>query len=364
MEQQPLFQVIAEAIRREILQGTLKHGDELPPVREMSEKWRCAPGTVQHAYHNLAKLGLVVSRVGQGTRVADAPPTGSTPPLRRATLIHQAESFLIGALSAGHTLNDIELAVRLAMDRWRSLAEENPPPPGPGLRFTGSHDPAITLIAAQLGDFAPGYHLDVTFSGSLGGLIALARHETDLAGCHLWDEETDTYNAPFVRRLLPGRRTALLMVAHRHLGLIVPAGNPSNIRRLDDLARAGLRFINRQEGAGTRVWLDTHLRARRIDAEQIEGYSDCVPTHSEVASAIAQGQADVGLGLETAALAYGLDFVPLTVERYDLAIPSDVWEMPPVQALRRWLESDLAQDAIRSLGGYDTRSTGAVEWVN
>jgi len=364
MDHQPLFQVIAEAIRREILQGTLKPGDELPPVREMSEKWRCAPGTVQHAYHALARQGLVISRVGQGTRVAEAPPTGSSPSLRRAALIHQAESFLIGALSAGHTLNDIELAVRLAMDRWRSLAEEHPAPPGPGLRFNGSHDPAITLIAAQMPDFAPGYHLDVTFSGSLGGLIALARREADLAGCHLWDEETDTYNAPFVRRLLPGRRTALLTLGHRHLGLIVPPGNPDGVRRLDDLAREGLRFINRQEGAGTRVWLDTHLRARHIDPEQIAGYEDCVPTHSEVASAIAQDQADAGLGLETAALAYGLDFVPLAVERYDLAIPADVWEMPPIQALGRWLESDPAQDAIRSLGGYDTRQTGAVEWVS
>lgn len=363
MDKQPLFQVIAATIRREIVEGTLKPGDELPPVREMSEQWRCAPGTVQRAYQELAQQGLVISRVGQGTRVAAESPADSSLPLRRAALIHQAESFLISALSAGHTLGEIELAVRLAMDRWRSLAELPASPPDHVLRFTGSHDPAITLIAAHAGDFAPGIRMEVNFCGSLGGLIALARHEADLAGCHLWDEESDSYNVPFVRRLLPGRRTALLALAHRHLGLIVPPGNPAEVFHLDDLVRSGLRFINRQHGAGTRVWLDAHLHARGIAAEQIQGYADCVATHSEVASAVAGGQADVGLGLETAALAYGMDFVPLAVERYDLAIPSDTWETAPVQALVRWLAEGETRAAIDHLGGYDTRHTGEVAWV-
>ena len=364
MDKTRLFQVIADSIRQDILRGTLKPGDELPPVREMSVQWQCAPGTVQRAYQELARQGLVLSRTGQGTRVADAALSRPSDPLRRATLIHQAESFLLSVLTAGYTLEEVEQALRLAMDRWRSLSTEPAHVTGPVLRFSGSHDPAVALLAEHFADFAPGYRLHVTFSGSLGGLIALAEGEADLAGCHLWDEETDTYNTSFVRRLLPGQHIVLLTLAHRHLGLMVPAGNPMGITTLADLTRPGLRFSNRQRGAGTRVWLDAQLRAKGISPALIQGYEESVSTHSEVASAIAEKHADVGVGLETAALAYGLDFVPLTIERYDLVIPAELWETLPMQILAGWLATEAAKSAIRDLGGYDTRCTGAVERVS
>jgi putative molybdopterin biosynthesis protein len=305
----------------------------------------------------------VIQRVGQGTRVADDPPVGAALPLRQAALIHQAESFLLGALTAGHTLNEIERAVRLAMDRWRSLSDPPAAVTDRVLRFNGSHDPAVTLLADQVANFAPGCRFEVVFSGSLGGLMALARQECDLAGCHLWDAETGEYNTPFVQRLLPGRRVALLTLAHRQLGLIVPPGNPAGLHGLADLGPGGPRLINRQPGAGTRVWLDAQLHARGIAPEQLPGYDDCVRTHAEVASAIAEGRAEVGLGLETAALTYGLGFVPLTVERYDLVIPAEGWDTPPVQGLMQWLAFEASRAAIRVLGGYETDATGGVQWV-
>ena len=220
MDKTPLYLQIADAIRQELLEGKLRPGDALPPVREMAERWGCTPGTVQQAYKELARQGLAVSRSGQGTRVGTTLP--ATPPdktpLRRASLVHQAEAFLLEVLAAGHTPAEAESAFRAALDRWRALSAETSVAPAQTLRFAGSNDPALSLVASRFPAICPGCTLDVAFTGSLGGLIALAEGKADLAGSHLWDEESDSYNAPFVQRLLPGRRIVLLTLAHRRLG--------------------------------------------------------------------------------------------------------------------------------------------------
>jgi len=207
------------------------------------------------------------------------------------------------------------------------------------------------------------FSLQLGFSGSLGGLIALAEGQADLAGCHLWDQESDSYNEPFVRRLLPSRRVALVTLAQRRLGLIVQTGNPLGIRNLVDLARPELRFANRQSGSGTRVWLDTALGQEGIPASSVHGYEYELLTHSEVALAVAEGRADVGLGLETAALLFGLDYLHLTLERYDLVIPAENMETTCVKRLVEWLQSSAARRAIQALGGYETGETGEIRWV-
>jgi molybdate-binding protein/DNA-binding transcriptional regulator YhcF (GntR family) len=360
----PLYLQIAESVRQEIVYGALEPGDSLPSLRAMAERWRCTVGTVQRAYAELAREGLVATRFGQGTRVAEAAsPAGPAAPLRRATLANQTERFLLDMLAAGYAAGEVEHALRLALDRWQSMADTQPAPPQQTLRFAGSHDPAVSLLAAAFGEIAPGWTLAVRFSGSLGGLMALAQGEAELAGCHLWDQASDSYNRAFVEHVLPGQPVALLTLAHRRLGLITPAGNPQGIASLADLARPGLRFINRQRGSGTRVWLDEQLHAAGVDVAAIAGYDVEVATHSAVAEAVAAGQAGVGLGIEAAALASGLGFVPLASERYDLAIPEAVWEQPAVQALARWLGSGAAKAAINALGGCDTTETGRVVWV-
>jgi molybdate-binding protein/DNA-binding transcriptional regulator YhcF (GntR family) len=353
MSKRSLYQQIAEAIRQQILNRTFQPGDRLPSVREMAVEWNCTIGTVQRAYEALARQGLVVSRPGQGTHVATAIPAEQVEPLRRAALVHRAEAFLLEVLTAGYGPEEVEQAVRLALDHWRTFKQQAADWPEQSLHFTGSHDPALTYITTHFDQVAPDYIPHLTFTGSLGGLIALAEGEADLAGAHLWDEESDSYNTAFVRRLLPGRRVALLTLAHRRLGLLV-----------DDLTRPGLRFINRQAGAGTRVWLDAQLRRLGITPDQVSGYGREVQTHSEMAQLIAEGRADVGLGIEAAALAFGLGFVQLTTERYDLVIPAEVWSRSPVQALARWLANPEAQQNILAIGGYDIHETGKVEWLN
>jgi molybdate-binding protein/DNA-binding transcriptional regulator YhcF (GntR family) len=363
MKGTPIYQQIAESVRQEIAYGRIGPGDRLPTVREMAERWSCTPGTVQRAYRELAHQGLVSGRPGQGTTVTAALPPEDGQPLRQATLVHQTEAFVLETLAAGYTEAELERAMRVALDRWRSLSGEPGRPAERGLRFVGTHDPAIALIENLFADVAPGGSFRATFAGSLGGLIALAEGAADLAGTHLWDEESDSYNLPFVRRLLPGRRLALITLAHRRLGLIARPGDPHGISGLESLSGSGLRFVNRQRGAGTRVWLDVQLQREGIDPALIVGYDVEAPTHSEVARAISSGEADVGLGVEAAALALGLAFIPLVQEPYSLVVPEAVWDAPAVQMLVGWLATSEAREAIAALGGYDTSETGTVTWV-
>ncbi len=365
MEESHLYQQIVQAIRQQILSGELQPGSRLPSIRDMTSEWGCTPGTVQRAYHELSLQEMVVSRPGQGTHVVQRlPRQRDETPLRRAALVHRAQAFLLEVLTAGYTTDEVETALRLAMDQWRVIAGQPSPPIQGKLRFVGSHDLALAWIAAHFSEIAPHYSLELQFCGSLGGLIALAEGKADLAGSHLWDEETDSYNTPFIRRLLPGQRVAMLTLAQRRLGLITAAGNPAEIRQLTDLPRAGLIFVNRQPGSGTRVWLDAAIRRQGIDPRTIRGFDDERATHSEVARSVAEGDADAGFGLQTAAVAFGLDFIPLVSERYDLVIPETTFNDPAIGHLAVWLSSQLARQAITELGGYETGESGKLEWVN
>lgn len=364
MEQSHLYQQIVTAIHDEILSGKLQPGSSLPPMRKMTEKWNCTTGTIMRAYQELARQGLVVSHVGQGTKVVDSLPEQNQTPLRRASLFNRTEAFLLEMMTSGFAPDEVETSIRTALDRWRAFSIEAKEKPSNILRFVGSHDPSLALISAHCHETNPNLSMQLTFTGSLGGLIALAEKKADLAGSHLWDETTDTYNESFVRKLLPGQKVALLTLAHRRVGLILAPGNPHRIKGLKDLAKKGIRYVNRQQGSGTRVWFDTQLHRHEIKPSSINGYKNEKMTQYEVARTVSKDEADVGLGVETAALSFGLDFKFMTTERYDLVIPAEKWELDSVQALKAWLETDQAKTAIDNLGGYDTSETGKVNWVN
>lgn len=222
----------------------------------------------------------------------------------------------------------------------------------------GSHDLALDLLAGHLRRHGGGARLSSANVGSLGGLIALKRGDAHLAGVHLLDEETGEYNRPFVRRHLPDHDVLLVHLARRQQGLILPPGNPRGIGDLADLARPGLRFVNRQKGSGTRILLDYHLKRRAIDPAAIAGYEREELTHMAVAAAVLSGAADVGLGIKAAAAALGLDFVPLMEERYDLAVPRRHWESDLLAPLRAALISPEYRTAVAALGGYDVSAMG------
>jgi len=358
----PLYQQIAEAIREDILYRKMRPGDQLPTIREMAARWNCTPGTVHRAYRELNRQGLVESHSGRGTSVIQSIHPPAPTPLRQAQLVHRAESFLLEVLTAGYSPEEVESAIQLALERWRVLSHKPAPARGIKLRFIGSHDPALSIIAPSFIEFSSDYHLEIQYAGSLGGLLALANGEADIAGCHLWDHATDSYNAPFVERLLPGKRIALVTLAHRELGLITQPGNPLDIHTLKDLLHPGLRFANRQEGAGTRIWLDHQLELHQIKRDAIAGYDRIHATHAELARAIAEDQVDVGLGVKAAASSYHLGFVPLARERYDLVVPENIFATAG-GSLQAWLKSDGVAKTFHMLSGYNMDETGQVHWV-
>ncbi len=361
---------IAEAVRRLIVAGELQMGDRLPSVRDMAERWKCTPNTVSRAYTSLQREGLVTAHRGGGTRVASLRPGFGSPPSAEwqwANLVNRAESYLLEAVGLGHTPAHAEAALAAAISRWQELRRRPASSEGANgageaelgtTRFSGSHDLTVELLVRLLAEGTPAVELTTDFVGSLGGLMAVARGEADLCGTHLWDEVTGEYNVPFVQRVLPNRSVVLLTLVQRLQGLIVAAGNPLGLTSLSDLGRKGVRLVNRQPGSGTRVWLDVQLKHAGVDPETVEGYGDEEVTHLGVARAVAEQRADVGLGISAAASAYGLDFVPLGQERYDLVIPAELWDTPSLRALRAVVGSTSFKDAVEALGGYDVSETG------
>jgi putative molybdopterin biosynthesis protein len=215
---------------------------------------------------------------------------------------------------------------------------------------TGSHDLVLDLAASTLRERDPRLTLASSNVGSLGGLTALRDGLCHVAGSHLLDPESGEYTLPYLSRLLPGREVSVVRLVHREQGLIVAPGNPLALKGMEDLPGGRIRYVNRQRGAGTRVLLDHELAARGISPEAISGYEREEHTHLAVAAAVAAGRADCGLGLLAAARAFGLDFVPVAHEPYDLVFEPD----PLLDPLWALLESDDFRQAVTDLGGYDT----------
>jgi len=194
--------------------------------------------------------------------------------------------------------------------------------------------------------------------GSLGGLVALSRGESHLAGSHLLEPDTGEYNLKYIRQVLPDIPIKLITLVGRQQGLMVAKGNPKNIQSLEQLVRPDVTYINRQSGAGTRVLLDYHLRLLGIASESIKGYQQEEYTHLAVAAAISSGRADCGLGITAAAVALDLDFIPLYQERYDLVIPLRFYEDALLEPLLDLLHDQSFINAVAALPGYNIDRMG------
>ena len=226
----------------------------------------------------------------------------------------------------------------------------------------GSHDNTLDVLGDLLRRKDPSLTLSSGNVGSLGGLLTLKRGFSHLAGSHLLDTETGEYNVSYIKKHLAGLPVRLVNLVFREQGFLVRPGNPKGIKEFQDLVRDDVSFINRQAGSGTRILLDYNLRLLDLSPDSIEGYETDEYTHMAVAAAVLSGRADVGLAIYASARALGLDFVPVTTERYDLVIPEEFWDDKKIQTLLAVVRSRKFKEAVQALGGYGTRQTGEELW--
>ena len=218
------------------------------------------------------------------------------------------------------------------------------------LILTGSHDPLLDELADLAQTERCPFIIRSTHVGSMGAVFAVSSGQAHMGAIHLLDEETGVYNTPYVQKYFPNGGAVLKKGIKRVQGLMVPKGNPLDIKDVSDLTRC--RYVNRQRGAGTRVLLDVTLKRAGISPEQIEGYKNEKYTHTAVAATVAAGNADAGLGVYSAAKMYGLDFIPLCDEEYDFLVAERYAGHPWVDAFFRLLRSPAFQKRLEAMGGY------------
>jgi putative molybdopterin biosynthesis protein len=267
------------------------------------------------------------------------------------TSLVRADGLLVVAAGLGGHPAGAEVEVQLL----RGLAEIDRT-----IVAIGSHDLVLDLAASALRGTDPGVTLASSSVGSLGGLAALRDGLCHLAGAHLLDPDTGEYTLPYLPRVFGDAVADLVVIrlVHRDQGLIVAAGNPLGLAGIADLSRPGLRYVNRQRGAGTRVLLDHELRRRGIAPGDVAGYQREAHTHLAVAAAVAAGRADAGLGILAAARPFGLDFVPVAQEPYDLVVTRAAHDSALLAPLWTLLANQSFHAVVAALPGYSTAQTG------
>jgi len=338
----PVSAIIAfEQLVRPLLRHFLEQPDEKPETA-LVETTRKIPSKLGTEEFLRVKLGRVADRI-----VAAPLPRGAG----CITTITEADGLLripahTEGLLEGEALEAELLRSRSAIDRT--------------ILMVGSHDNTLDILADELRRGATGLTLSSSHVGSMGGLMAIKRGVCHLAGAHLLDTVDGSYNVSYVRRYLPDQEIRLVNLVLRDQGLILPPGNPKKIKGLEDLTREDVHFINRQGGSGTRILLNFRLAQLGMDAQRVRGYLDEEFTHMAVAAAVLSGSADAGLGIQAAAKALGLDFVPVVTEQYDLVIPQRFFETRGIQVLLEVIGGSRFKQRVEALGGYSTKRTGTL----
>ncbi len=271
--------------------------------------------------------------------------------LEQASLINLVETRVIG----GYVEKYYQATSQAFMINLAVLPE---PPSGEMIIASGSHDLALESLAQQMQADLRVPDMYALPVGSLDGLIALRQGVCQIAGAHLIEADGSDFNRSTVRHLFPGQSMTLLTLAYREQGLLIAPDNPRHIQTLADLTRDDLHFVNRARGTGTRLWLDQQMRKMGVATAVIQGYETIADTHTQVAQTIAEGKADVGLGVLAAARKYNLDFIPLFEERYDLVLAKAATGDDLLLPLLEHLQTAVFRQTVAALDGYDATHTG------
>ena len=224
----------------------------------------------------------------------------------------------------------------------------------------GSHDPLLDELGDMLHLADNDVYMSSSHVGSMGGIMAIRRGEAHAAGCHLLNTDDGEYNVSFIKKYFPRGGVKLVRCVGRQQGMMVAKGNPLGIEAFADIAKPGVRYVNRQRGSGTRILTDYLCKQNGLDTAAIYGYDREELTHTSVAAQIVSGSADAGMGIYSAAKLYDLDFIPICIEEYDLIVPDHAWDTPQVRAMLETMKSDAFREKILSLGGYTVENPGEI----
>ena len=228
------------------------------------------------------------------------------------------------------------------------------------LKLAGSHDFLVEYLVRYAANESAGLAIQPSYIGSLEGLMMLYRGSADMAAIHLLDPTSQEYNLPFIRQLFVHEPITVIRFASREQGLIVAKGNPKNITTVEDLARKDVTIINRQKGAGTRFLLDSFLADKNINPNSIKGYENEEWNHLGAASHISRGSADAAFGIKYAASQLGLDFIPITSEKFDLVFRWTEENKAALEHLLDLIHFTTFKDSILQLEGYDASELGKI----
>ena len=268
-------------------------------------------------------------------------------PLSRGSGVVSSFMKADGILEVPQGLEGVEAGAEVPVRLLRSMEKlQNT------LVVIGSHDPLLDELADLLHRKNPSAYMSSTHAGSMGGIMAIRRKEAHAAGCHLLDTADGSYNRSFIRKYFPKGGVKLVSCVGRQQGLMAAKGNPLGLEKFADIARPGVRYVNRQKGSGTRILTDHLCRRGGVDTSCVYGYDREELTHTSVAAQIANGSADAGMGIYSAAKLYDLDFIPVCIERYDLLIADYAWDMPAVRELLSILKSEAFRQKLLAMGGY------------
>jgi molybdate-binding protein/DNA-binding transcriptional regulator YhcF (GntR family) len=363
--QTPIYEQISDQVKLMIEKNLLKPGERLPTIRELSADLRINPSTAARAYRILESEGILDAHCRRGTFIQKRAGKTHRLPLRQKRIVTRVNQFILSHLSIGYSPDELESALKTQLADF-PVAANQPPSTAPSsqrsqeklFNIVGSNDHALNLLVPRLKYKIPTLNCQVNSVGSTGGLLAILEGKADMAGVHLLDEATGEYNIPYIKHILQGIEVAVVHLSDRIQGFIVARGNPKNILTISDLSRPDITFVNRQKGSGTRVLLDCKLRELGILASNIKGYTQELATHFEVALTIANGKADAGLGIQSAASSCNLDFIPAATEQFDLVIPVDSYHTLLLEIVMEIINDVDFKRAVTEMGGYDTGRTG------
>src|SRR5712671_6289688 len=220
-------------------------------------------------------------------------------------------------------------------------------------------DPATGLLSGMV-ERISGVEVISAAASSKLALTWLSEGKVHIAGSHLEDPKTGEFNLPFIRKQFPDEDFSVVTFARWEEGLITASGNPKGVRKVEDLARKSIRFVNREPGSGSRALLDKLLERAGMDARKIQGYDRIAHGHLAAAYRVFSKDADACLATRSAAQTFGLDFIPFLSERYDLVMRKRTADLPAVKAFLEVLQRATLRRKLEVLAGYDTSQTGAL----